>query len=87
MRALPKLPLGYQDLASLRGDGCVYIDKTQHAAAAIEQGKYFFLSRPRRFGKSLLCSTLKCLFGGRREPFTGLWAEENWDWSRKHPVS
>lgn len=86
MRTLPKLPLGYQDFASLRRDGCVYIDKTQHAAAAVEQGKYFFLSRPRRFGKSLLCSTLKCLFEGRRELFIGLWAEEHWDWSRKHPV-
>jgi len=86
MRTLPKLPLGYQDFASLRRDGCVYIDKTQHAAAAIEQGKHFLLCRPRRFGKSLLCSTLKCLFEGRRELFTGLWAEANWDWSRTHAV-
>ena len=49
-------------------------------------GKMYFLSRPRRFGKSLLLSTLQELFLGRKDLFEGLWIENNWDWSAKHPV-
>src|SRR5690606_3225766 len=49
-------------------------------------GKYYFLSRPRRFGKSLLVDTLHELFNGSRELFEGLWIHDHWDWTRKHPV-
>ncbi|MEY5048101.1 MAG: hypothetical protein RLZZ175_1460 [Bacteroidota bacterium] len=49
-------------------------------------GKYYFLSRPRRFGKSLLLSTLKEIYSGSKELFAGFWIENNWDWTKKHPV-
>ena len=52
----------------------------------VEAGKYYFLSRPRRFGKSLLVDTLKELFEGNQALFAGLAAESRWDWSRRHPV-
>jgi hypothetical protein len=86
--ALPrsKLPIGIQTLAKLRGEGCYYVDKSGLAIDLIESGSYFFLSRPRRFGKSLLIDTFKELFEGNRALFTGLAAEQRWDWSRRYPV-
>ena len=81
-----KLPLGIQNLAKLRQQGCYYVDKTGLAVDLIEAGSYYFLSRPRRFGKSLLIDTLKELFEGNRALFTGLAAESRWDWSKPHPV-
>ncbi|MYB34308.1 MAG: AAA family ATPase, partial [Gammaproteobacteria bacterium] len=56
------LPIGYQSLANLRNEGCYYVDKTPLIRQMIRQGRFYFLSRPRRFGKSLLVSTLKELF-------------------------
>ena len=66
--ALPrkKLPLGIQTLAKLREEGCYYVDKSGLAIDLIASGSYFFLSRPRRFGKSLLVDTFKELFEGNR---------------------
>jgi hypothetical protein len=86
--ALPrrKLPIGLQTLAKLRGEDCYYVDKTGLMIDLIEAGSYFFLSRPRRFGKSLLVDTFKELFEGNRALFEGLAAETRWDWSRRHPV-
>jgi len=81
-----KLPIGIQNLREIREGGYYYVDKTPHALRMIEQGKYYFLSRPRRFGKSLFLDTLKELFEGNRELFTGLEAETRWNWSRCHPV-
>ena len=81
-----KLPLGIQNLAKLRQQDCYYVDKTGLAVDLIEAGSYYFLSRPRRFGKSLLIDTLKELFEGNRALFTGLAAESRWDWSKRHPV-
>ncbi|WP_338416462.1 ATP-binding protein [uncultured Sphaerotilus sp.] len=81
-----KLPIGIQNLAKLRSEGCYYVDKSGLAADMVATGSYFFLSRPRRFGKSLLVDTLKELFEGNRALFTGLAAETRWDWSRQHPV-
>ena len=81
-----KLPLGIQNLAKLRQQGCYYVDKTGLAIDLIEAGSAYFLSRPRRFGKSLLVDTLKELFEGNRALFTGLAAESRWDWSKPHPV-
>ncbi len=81
-----KLPIGIQTLAKIRGQDCYYVDKTPIALQLIEQGSYFFLSRPRRFGKSLFLDTLKELFEGNRALFEGLYAEQHWDWSVKFPV-
>ena len=62
------------------------MDKTHYVAKLVEEGKYYFLSRPRRFGKSLFVDTLKQAFLGRRELFEGLYLYENWDWSETYPV-
>jgi hypothetical protein len=86
--ALPrrKLPTGIQSLAKLRQGDHYYVDKTGLAIDLIESGSYFFLSRPRRFGKSLLVDTFKELFEGNRALFGGLAAETRWDWTKCHPV-
>jgi hypothetical protein len=79
MESLPGLPKGEPDFVSLREDGCIYVDKTAHIAQMILGGKYYFLSRPRRFGKSLTVSTIDALFSGRRELFSGLEIEKFFD--------
>jgi len=81
-----KLPIGIQTLREIREEGHYYVDKTPIALQLIAQGKYFFLSRPRRFGKSLFLDTLKELFEGNTKLFKGLYAEKHWDWSIKYPV-
>ena len=76
------------DFPSLRRDGCIYVDKTMfiHRLVTTVGSKLFFLSRPRRFGKSLTVSALKALFGGRRELFEGLYIDgTDWSWE-KYPV-
>ena len=80
------LPLGLQTFAEVREGAYAYVDKTPHALQLIGSGKLYFLARPRRFGKSLFLDTLHNLFEGRRELFTGLHAESNWDWEVKYPV-
>jgi hypothetical protein len=89
METLPPrrtLPIGIQNLREIREQGHYYVDKTGLVVDLIEAGKTHFLSRPRRFGKSLLVDTLKELFEGNRALFEGLAAEPRWDWSRRHPV-
>jgi hypothetical protein len=81
-----KFPIGIQNLSEIREQGHYYVDKTGLLIDLIESGKHFFLSRPRRFGKSLLVDTMKELFEGHRALFEGLAAETRWDWSRRHPV-
>jgi hypothetical protein len=81
-----KLPIGIQSFAKLREQDCYYVDKTPLALRLIRDGNYYFLSRPRRFGKSLFLDTLKELFEGNQPLFRGLHAERHWDWSRRHPV-
>ncbi len=84
---MKNLPIGLQSLQSLHDGNCVYVDKTQWVHKLTTAGsKYFFLSRPRRFGKSLLISTFKELFLGNQELFEGLWIEPHWDWSKTNPV-
>lgn len=83
---MKNLPIGLQTLPKLREKNCVYVDKTQLIHSLVEKGVYYFLSRPRRFGKSLLISTMKELFLGKKELFTGTWIENNWDWSKTNPV-
>ena len=81
-----QLPIGIQTFREIREGDYYYVDKTDYACQLANQGKYFFLSRPRRFGKSLFLDTLKELFEGNRDQFTGLIAENQWDWSQRYPV-
>ena len=71
-----KLPIGIQTFREMREEGHYYADKTPHIERLMEQGKHFFLSRPRRFGKSLLLDTIKELFEGSEELFRGLHIHE-----------
>ncbi|MCG5497514.1 ATP-binding protein [Ectothiorhodospira variabilis] len=80
------LPIGIQAFEKIRRGDHYYVDKTPHLLRLVSEGGYFFLSRPRRFGKSLLLDTLKCLFEGRQDLFEGLFILEQWDWQVRHPV-
>ena len=83
---MKKLPLGLQSFVQLREDNCVYVDKTEHIYRLLDGYCYFF-SRPRRFGKSILCSTLDELFRGNKDLFVDLWIVKNTDYSWPvHPV-
>jgi hypothetical protein len=84
---LKKLPIGMSTLKEIRNNNYLYIDKTEEAHNLIEgSGKYFFLSRPRRFGKSLFVDTLKNIFEGEKELFEGLYIYDKYDWSQSYPV-
>ena len=78
-----KYPVGLQDFRRIREDGWVYVDKTRHIHGIIDQGGYFFLSRPRRFGKSLTLSTINELYSGDKGLFDGLWIQDHWDFAAK----
>ncbi len=78
-------PLGVQTFSEIIERNLLYIDKTQEIYNLL-QGKYYFYARPRRFGKSLMLSTIKSVYEGKKELFKGLWIEDKWDWSKKHPV-
>ena len=80
------LPTGIQSFRDIRDGNCYYVDKTGYALRMIREGARYFLSRPRRFGKSLFVSTLKHLFEGDRDLFVGLDAYRGWDWSVRYPV-
>ncbi len=81
-----RLPLGIQDFRRLRETGSYYVDKTGFIRELVEQGDHYFLSRPRRFGKSLLLDTLKSLFECREYLFRGLDIHSHWDWTSPDPV-
>ena len=81
-----KLPIGIQTFAEMIEEGHYYVDKTPFADRLIDQGKYYFLSRPRRFGKSLFLDTLKELFEGHEALFRGLYIHDRWDWHKRRPV-
>jgi len=83
---LPKLPLSIQNFAEIRQGNICYVDKTELVWKLVDAGKAYFLSRPRRFGKSLLVDTLKELFEGNRALFEGLYIYDKWDWSKTYPV-
>lgn len=81
-----RYPIGMQSFPEIRNGGYVYVDKTALIHRLVTENKYYFLSRPRRFGKSLLLSTLEALFLGRRDLFRGLDIDSlDWDWE-PHPV-
>ncbi len=87
------MPIGIQDFKSLRQSGYLYVDKTRWIYPLLAEGyreemKFspYFLSRPRRFGKSLLLSTIRYLFEGEKELFERLWIYDKWDWEKRYPV-
>ncbi len=81
-----RLPIGIQDFETIRSEGFCYVDKTPLIRQLVDEGRHYFLSRPRRFGKSLLVDTIKALFEGRKELFEGLAIHGHRDWSVTHPV-
>lgn len=81
-----KYPIGIQNFEKLRREGYIYVDKTPWMWKMISEGSYYFLSRPRRFGKSLMVSTLEAFFSGKRELFKGLYVDTvEWDW-QQYPI-
>ena len=80
------LALGSQEFSEVIGNNCIYVDKTENIYKLVTEGKYYFLSRPRRFGKSLLANTIKELFLGSKELFKGLWIYDKWDWEKTYPM-
>jgi hypothetical protein len=83
---MKNLPIGIQSFEDVRKKNYLYVDKTELIHRIITTGKIYFLSRPRRFGKSLLISTMEAIFRGRKELFTGLYIYDNWDWNQQYPV-
>ena len=81
-----KLPIGMQTFRDIRESNCYYVDKTAYVGRLLDEGKHYFLSRPRRFGKSLFLDTCKELFEGNEPLFEGLAIHDRWDWSVRHPV-
>ena len=81
-----KLPIGIQTFREIREEGHYYVDKTPFIRRLVENGKHYFLSRPRRFGKSLLVDTVKELFEGSEPLFRGLAVHDDWDWSKRRAV-
>ena len=87
MEKLPNLPVGRQYFAGIRKDNAIYVDKTQYIYNLCSPANSaYFLSRPRRFGKSLTLDIINELFSGNRALFQGLWIEDKWDWSDTYPV-
>jgi hypothetical protein len=81
------LPIGISDFKKLREQNFIYVDKTEYIHKLItEGGGYYFLSRPRRFGKSLLISTIEYLFKGEKDLFKGLYIYNKWNWEESYPV-
>ncbi len=78
-----KLPIGISNLREIREE--CYVDKSRFVYELASTGKYYFLSRPRRFGKSLFVDTLKEAFEGNKL-FKGLWLYDHWDWEKRYPV-
>ena len=87
MEKLQNLPIGRQYFANILSDNAVYVDKTEYIfnLCTPSNGAYF-LSRPRRFGKSLTLDTINEIFNGNKALFKGLWIEDKWDWTKSNPV-
>ena len=82
---MKKLPIGIQTFSNIINENYFYIDKTDEVLEVINDSKYIFLSRPRRFGKSLFLDTLRCAYEGRKELFKGLYLYDKYEF-KKHPV-
>jgi hypothetical protein len=83
---MKKLGIGISDFKELINGNYIYVDKTEYIYNLINSGKYYFLSRPRRFGKSLLISTFEHLFKSERELFKSLYIYDKWNWDEAYPV-
>ena len=83
---MKKLPIGISTFSTIIEENYLYIDKTKEAYELISDYNYTFLSRPRRFGKSLFLDTLQEIFEGNKKLFEGLYIYDKWDWSVKYPV-
>jgi hypothetical protein len=81
-----KYPTSLQDFEGIILGEYVYVDKTAHIVNLAKEVKYYFLSRPRRFGKSILTTTMQALFEGKKDLFKNLYAYDHWDWNQKYPV-
>ncbi len=81
-----KLPIGIQTFRTIREESYYYVDKTAYIRRLLDEGTHYFLSRPRRFGKSLFLDTCKELFESNEPLFAGLYIHDRWDWSVRHPV-
>ena len=81
-----KYPIGIQNFEKIRREGYAYVDKTALMYKMVSEGSYYFLSRPRCFGKSLMVSTLMAFFSGKKELFDGLYASAvDWEW-KEYPI-
>jgi len=85
MNNFQKLPTTQSGFERIREEGMLYVDKTKPLLTALSKGEYLFLSRPRRFGKSMLVSTLESLYQGKKHLFEGLYVHDKWDW-KEYPV-
>ena len=83
---LKKLPIGIQTFSEIVENDLLYIDKTKIALDLLENSKYVFLARPRRFGKSLFLDTLHNIFEANKILFNGLYIENKWGWETQYPV-
>ena len=81
-----RLPIGIQTFREIREGGYYYVDKTGFLRRLVDEGKHYFLSRPRRFGKSLFLDTCREAFESSESLFRGLEIHDSWDWSVRHPV-
>ncbi|MCI5224746.1 MAG: AAA family ATPase, partial [Candidatus Electrothrix sp. AR4] len=85
-KAMKKLGLGTQELSKFKENNLIYVDKTKFIHKLIDDGEYYFFSRPRRFGKSLLVNTIQELFSGNKALFEECWVYNHWNWEKKYPV-
>ena len=84
---MKRLPIGQSTLRKIIDSNCCYVDKTPFVKQLLDDNNgYWFLSRPRRFGKTLFLDTLRAAFAGEKELFKGLYLEKNWDWDKKYPI-
>ena len=83
---MKKLPVGISTFSEIIEENFIYVDKTKFIYEMVNTGNTYFLSRPRRFGKSLLISTLEDLFKRNKELFKSLYIYDKWDWSKNYPV-
>ena len=83
---MKELPIAIETFSTIINNNYVYVDKTKYIYEMIKPGKKYFLSRPRRFGKSLLVSTIEEVYKGNKELFKDLYIYEKWDWNKNNPV-
>ena len=83
---MKNLGIGTQELSQFKKRNLIYVDKTEIIHQLITSGTYYFLSRPRRFGKSLLVNTIKEIYRGNKDLFVDTWIYDKWNWDKKIPI-